>query len=70
MGWINVHPDFQNSSKNYFTLIPSDEGIGTKNPRSLGITAIFAIFRILKYSVYSLIQALVVWWIRFETMTS
>ena len=24
MGWTNVHPDFQNSSENYFTLIPSD----------------------------------------------
>ena len=23
MRWTNVHPDFQNSSKNYFTSIPS-----------------------------------------------
>ena len=30
-------PNFQNSSKNYFTTIPSDEGLETGNPRSLGI---------------------------------
>ena len=24
MGWTNIHPDFQNSSKSYFTSIPSD----------------------------------------------
>ena len=39
-------PDFQNSSKNYFKSIPSDQGLVRKNPRSLGIWAIFAIFRI------------------------
>ena len=32
---------FQNSSKNYFTSIPSDEDPGTENPGSLGIKAIF-----------------------------
>ena len=37
MGWTNVHPDFQNGSKNYLTSIPSDQGLGTENPRSLGI---------------------------------
>ena len=25
MGWTNVHPDFQNGSKNYFTSIPNDQ---------------------------------------------
>ena len=46
MGWTNVHPDFQNSSKNYFTSTPSDYGLGTENSRILGIKAIFAIFQI------------------------
>ena len=27
-------PDFQISSKNYFTSIPSDKSIGSENPRS------------------------------------
>ena len=46
-GGTNVLPHFQNSSKNYFISIPSAQGLGTENPRSLGIKAIFAIFRIL-----------------------
>ena len=50
MRWTNVHLDFQNDSKNYFTSIPSDLGLGTENPRSLGVKAIFAIFPILKFS--------------------
>ena len=44
MRWTNVHPDFQNGSKNYFKSIPSDKGIGTENPRSKGIEAIFALY--------------------------
>ena len=40
-------PVFQNSSKNYFTSISSDYGLGTGNPRNLVVQAIFAIFRIL-----------------------
>ena len=37
MGGQTPPPLFQNSSKNYFTSIPSDQGPGTENPRSLGI---------------------------------
>ena len=44
MGWRNVHPDFQNSSKNYFTSIPSDYGLGTENRRSLGYFCHILIF--------------------------
>ena len=36
-GGTNVPPDFQNSSKNYFTSIPSDLGLGTENPRSKSV---------------------------------
>ena len=46
-GGTNVLPDFQNSSKNHFISISSDQGLGTENPRSIGIKAIFAIFWIL-----------------------
>ena len=48
MGWTNDHPDFQNTSKKYFTSIPSDQAAriirGTENPRSLGIGAILPYF--------------------------
>ena len=37
MGWTNVHPILEIAVKNYFTSIPSDYGLGTENPRSLGI---------------------------------
>ena len=30
-------PNFENRSKNYFTSTPSDKGLGTENPRILGI---------------------------------
>ena len=42
--------DFENSSENYFTSIPSDKGLGTQNPRSLGIQTIFAILRVLEFT--------------------
>ena len=45
--WGQTSPHFQNSSKNYFTTIPIDYGLGTENPRNLDVEAIFAIFRIL-----------------------
>ena len=40
-------PIFKIVLKIYFTSIPSDQVLGTENPRSLGIQAIFAIFLIL-----------------------
>ena len=45
----DVTPIFKIALKNYCTSIPSDKGQGTYNPRSLGIKAIFAIFRILSF---------------------
>ena len=47
MRGTNVPPIFKIALKNYFISIPGDEGLRTENPRSLGIQAIFAIFRIL-----------------------
>ena len=44
MEWTNVHPDFKIALKNYFTSIPSDQGLGTENPRNQGVEAIFAKF--------------------------
>ena len=44
--FCKVPPIFKIPLKNYFTSIPSDQGLGTQNPRSLGIKTIFAIFRI------------------------
>ena len=38
---------FKIALKIYFISIPSDYGLGTENPRSLGIQGIFAIFFIL-----------------------
>ena len=38
---------FKIALQNYFTPIPSDSGLGTENPRSLGIKAILSIIRIL-----------------------
>ena len=50
MGRQTSPPNFQYGSRNYFISIPSDKGLGTGNPRSLDIQAIFAIFRILFFS--------------------